>query len=151
MAGYQAIPKAKDLLDYTMQRTQTKTEDGSKGKPHYPKNQTFHYCKALRDAALCILEQVQAANDYYFETQFDDRLRALDTVMQKCELMLHLIDLSLQRGYITPDQCHYWTEQVTGVKRPVFAWRKADGNRAALLREVWQQVQNILKEEIKWQ
>ena len=132
MAGYQAIPKAKDLLDYTMQRTQTKTKDD---KPHFPKSQTFLYCKALRDAALCILEQVQAANDYYFETQFDDRLRALDTVMQKCELMLHLIDLSLQRGYITPEQCHFWTEQVTGVKRPVFAWRKADGNRAALLRD----------------
>ena len=133
MAAYQAIPKAKDLLDYTMQRTQTRTKETD--KPHFPKSQTFYYCKALRDAALCILEQVQAANDYYFETQFDERLRALDTVMQKCELMLHRIDLSLQRGYITPEQCHFWTEQVTGVKRPVFAWRKADGNRAALLRD----------------
>lgn len=133
MAGYQAIPKAKDLLDYTMQRTQTKTSEPN--KPHFPKSQTFYYCKTLRDAALVILEQVQAANDYYFETQFDERLRALDTVLQKCELMLHLVDLSLKHGYITPGQCHYWTEQITGVKRPVFAWRRADGNRAAALRD----------------
>jgi hypothetical protein len=132
MSSYQAIPKAKDLLDYSMQRTQTKSSEADKA--HFPKSQTFYYCKALRDAALAILEQVQAANDYYFETQFDDRLRALDTVMQKCELMLHLVDLSLKHGYITVDQCHYWTEQITGVKRPVFAWRKADGNRAAELR-----------------
>ena len=133
MAGYQAIPKAKDLLDYTMQRTQTKVNEPD--KPPFPKSQTFYYCKALRDAALVILEQVQAANDYYFETQFDERLRALDTVMQKCELMLHLIDLSFKRGYITAAQCHYWAEQVTGIKRPVFTWRKADGNRAAALRD----------------
>lgn len=134
--SYQSIPKAKDLLDYTMQRTQTKAAEN--GKAHFPKSQTFYYCKALRDSALAILEQVQAANDYYFETQFDDRLRALDTVMQKCELMLHLIDLSLKNGYITADQCHYWTELITGVKRPVFSWRKADGNRAAALRDAAQ-------------
>lgn len=133
MSSYQAIPKAKDLLDYTMQRTQTKAKETDKA--HFPKSQTFYYCKALRDAALVMLEKIQAANDFYFETQFDDRLRALDTVMQKCEFMLHLIDLSLKRGYITADQCHYWTEQITGLKRPVFAWRKADGNRAALLRD----------------
>ena len=120
MAGYQAIPKAKDLLDYTMERTTAKDADGG-AKPRFPKSQTFGYCKALRDAALAILEHIQAANDYYFETQFDERLIALDTVMQKCELMLHLIDLSFKRGYITAAQCHYWAEQVTGVKRPVFA------------------------------
>lgn len=136
MPNYQAIPKAKDLLDYTMQRTQTKAKETD--KTHFPKSQTFYYCKALRDAALSILEQVQAANDYYFETQFNERLQALDTVMQKCELMLHLIDLSLKNGYVTAAQCHYWAEQVTGVKRPVFAWRKADGNRAAELREAQQ-------------
>lgn len=136
MSSYQAIPKAKDLLDYTMQRTQTKAKETDKA--HFPKSQTFYYCKALKDAALVILEQVQAANDYYFETQFDDRLRALDTVMQKCELMLHLVDLSLKHGYVTADQCHYWTELITGVKRPVFSWRKADGNRAAALRDAAQ-------------
>ena len=142
MPNYQAIPKAKDLLDYTMHRTQTKTNEPN--KPHFPKSQTFYYSKALRDAALVILEQVQAANDYYFETQFDDRLRALDTVMQKCELMLHLIDLSLKRGYITADQCHYWTEMVTAVKRPVFTWRKSDGNRATNRRDA-QQAAEIAK------
>lgn len=134
MSSYQAIPKAKDLLDYTMLRTLPKDSDHGT-KPRFPKNQTFGYCKALRDAALTILEKVQAANDIFFEAYYDDRLAALDVVLSKCELMLHLIDLALKRGYITPDQCHYWAEQVTAVKRPVFSWRKADGNRAAALRE----------------
>jgi hypothetical protein len=137
MSNYQAIPKAKDLLDYTMQRTTAK-DGGDGSKPRFPKSQAFGYCKALRDSALKLLELAQAANDYYFETQFDERLIALDGVMQKCELMLHLIDLSLKRGYITADQCHYWTELVTAVKRPVFVWRKNDGNRAAALREAKQ-------------
>jgi len=134
MSSFQAIPKAKDLLDYTVQRTVSK--DGDNGtKPRFPKSQTFGYCMALRDAALAILKNTQAANDYYFETQYDNRLAALDKVLQKCELMLHLIDLSMKRGYITAAQCHYWTELITAVKRPVFVWRKNDGNRAAVLRE----------------
>ena len=67
MASFQAIPKAKDLLDYTMERTTAKEAAGST-KPRFPKSQSFGYCKALRDAALSILERIQAANDYYFET-----------------------------------------------------------------------------------
>ena len=134
MSSFQAIPKAKDLLDYTMQRTVPKDADGGT-KPRFPKSQAFGYCKALRDAALVILERAQAANDYYFETQYDNRLAALDAALQNCELMLHLIDLSLKNGYITAAQCLYWTELITAVKRPVFVWRKNDGNRAAALRE----------------
>ena len=134
MSSLQAVPKAKDLLDYTMQRTIPKDVD-SGAKPRFPKNQTFGYCKALRDAALTILERVQAANDVFFEVYYEDRLVALDAVLSKCELMLHLIDLSLKNGYITAAQAHHWAEQVTAVKRPVFTWRKNDGNRAALLRE----------------
>jgi len=147
MASFQAIPKAKDLLDYTMERTNAKEAAGS-SKPRFPKSQTFGYCKALRDAALSILERVQAANDYYFETQFEERLIALDTVMQKCELMLHLIDLSLKRGYITGDQAHYWTEMVLAIKRPVFSWRKNDGNRAAALRMEKQAAETVQMAEI---
>ena len=102
----------------------------------------------LRDAALSIVERIQAANDYYFETQFEERLIALDEVLQKCGLMLHLIDLSLKRGYITGDQAHYWTEMVLSVKRPVFLWRKNDGNRAATLRAEKQAAETAQMAEI---
>lgn len=91
MASFQAIPKAKDLLDYTMERTTAKEAAGST-KPRFPKSQSFGYCKALRDAALSILERIQAANDYYFETQFEERLIALDEVLQK------------MRSYAAPDR-----------------------------------------------
>lgn len=147
MASFQAIPKAKDLLDYTMERTTAKEAAGST-KPRFPKSQSFGYCKALRDAALSILERIQAANDYYFETQFEERLIALDEVLQKCGLMLHLIDLSLKRGYITGDQAHYWTEMVLSVKRPIFLWRKNDGNRAATLRAEKQAAETAQMAEI---
>lgn len=59
MAGYQAIPKAKDLLDYTMQRTQTKT--GETDKPHFPKSQTFYYCKADGNRAAVLRDEQRAA------------------------------------------------------------------------------------------
>ena len=97
---------------------------------------------------MSILERIQAANDYYFETQFEERLIALDEVLQKCGLMLHLIDLSLKRGYITGDQAHYWTEMVLSVKRPVFLWRKNDGNRAATLRAEKQAAETAQMAEI---
>ena len=133
MASFQAIPKAKDLLDYTMERTTAKEAAGST-KPRFPKSQSFGYCKALRDAALSILERIQAANDYYFETQFEERLIVLDDLLQKCGLMLHPIDLSLKRGYITGDQAHYWPEMVLTVKRPVFLWRTHASTGAATRR-----------------
>lgn len=119
MASFQAIPKAKDLLDYTMERTTAKEAAGST-KPRFPKSQSFGYCKALRDAALSILERIQAANDYYFETQFEERLIALDEV---------------DRDTILAS----WQ-----------AWdaHAAHGNTWRLRQEIRQQVKEILKEDI---
>lgn len=49
MASFQAIPKAKDLLDYTMERTTAKEAAGST-KPRFPKSQRWRlqFAKNIR-------------------------------------------------------------------------------------------------------
>lgn len=158
MPNYDIIPMAADLLDYTIQRVKTVEpeykpvsayvmENGqlvqrtlyqkmkSDGKPHFPKSQTFHLCARLEDCAADILERCIAANDRYFETEYEDRLKDLDTVVMLCETMLTYINMSYKKKYITDDQCHYWTELVRPVKQKAFNWRRNDSNRAATLRE----------------
>lgn len=158
MPNYDIIPMAADLLDYTIQRVKTVEpeykpvsayvmENGQlvqrtlyqkvrgDGKPHFPKSQTFHLCARLEDCAADILERCIAANDRYFETEYEERLKDLDTVVMLCETMLTYINMSYKKKYISDDQCHYWTELVRPVKQKAFNWRRNDSNRAAALRE----------------
>ena len=158
MPSYDIIPLASDLLDYTIQRVKQKEPEykpvkayimvgdqlvekllyekvKDDGKPHFPKSQAFHLCAELQGCALRILKGCEAANGRYFETEYEDRLKDLDGVLTECETMGQLINLSFKRKYITGDQCHYWAELVRPVRQKAMNWRKADGNRAAALRE----------------
>lgn len=158
MPNYDIIPLAVDLLDYTIQRVKTKEPEYRKikalvqengqlaerelfekirddGKPHFPKNQTFHLCARLEECATTILEKCISADGRYFETDFEDRLKDLDAVLVACDTMLQHINLSFKKKYITGDQCHYWAELVRPVRQKAFSWRRNDGNRAAALRE----------------
>jgi len=158
MPSYDIIPLASDLLDYTIQRVKQKEPEyrpvkaylmvgdqmaekllcekvKDDGKPHFPKSQAFHLCAELQGCALRILKGCVAANGRYFETDYEERLRDLDGVLIECETMGQLINLSYQRKYISGEQCQYWAELVRPVRQKAFNWRKADGNRAAALRE----------------
>ena len=158
MPNYDIIPMAADLLDYTIQRVKAVEpeykpvsayvmEEGQlvqrtlykkvrdDGKPHFPKSQTFHLCSRLEQGAADILERCISANDRYFETEYEERLKDLDAVVMLCETMLTYINLSYKKKYISDDQCHYWTELVRPVKQKAFNWRRNDSNRAATLRE----------------
>lgn len=158
MPNYDIIPMALDLVEYTIQRVKAveaeykpvaayvmengqlvpctlyqKVKDD--GKPHYPKSQTFHLCARLENCANDILELCVSADGRFFETEYEDRLKDLDTVLVKCGTMLQYINLSYKKKYISGDQCHYWAELVRPVKQKAFNWRRSDGTRAAAFRE----------------
>lgn len=158
MPSYDIIPLASDLLEYTIQRVKQKEVKTKKvqayvmesgqlvektllepvkddSKPRFPKSQAFHLCAELQGCALRILKGCVAANGRYFETEYEERLKDLDGVLIECETMGQLINLSFKKHYITGDQCHYWAELVRPVRQKALNWRKADGNRAAALRE----------------
>lgn len=158
MPNYDIIPLANDLLDYTIQRVKTRETEYKRiygyimengqlaervlyeklkddGKPHFPKSQTFHLCALLQDAAAYILQMCISADGRYFETEYEQRLADLNSVLVACDTMLQYINLSFKKKYITGDQCHYWSELVRPVKQKAFNWKRNDSNRAVALRE----------------
>ena len=101
----------------------------------YPKSTVHSYIKTIRETALGIVVNIQAANDCRFDTEYDRRLNLIDEVLRGCNLMLCLIEISLELKYINIKRCRYWTKMVTDVKYMTLSWRKKDSERAENIRK----------------
>ncbi len=101
----------------------------------FPKSAMHSYVTLFRNAATGIVENIQLANDCHFDTEYEDRLERINDVLKGCNLMLQLIDISLELGYINLKRSKHWTNLVTDVKYMTLAWRKKDRARAAELRK----------------
>lgn len=106
----------------------------STDKQGYPKSTVHSYIKVIRETALGIVTNIQMANDCRFETEYDHRLALIDEVLRGCNLMLQLIEISLELGYINMKRCKHWTKLVTDVKYMTLSWKKKDSGRAEELR-----------------
>lgn len=106
----------------------------STDKQGYPKSTVHSYIKIIRETALGIVTNIQMANDCRFETEYDRRLTLIDEVLRGCNLMLQLIEISLELGYINMKRCKHWTKLVTDVKYMTLSWKKKDSGRAEELR-----------------
>lgn len=47
----------------------------------------------------------------------------------KCKLLLNLLDIALERGYIDIRRCEDWTKKILDVKNLTASWRKKDAAR----------------------
>lgn len=101
-----------------------------KKKKGFPKSATFTYIKDLRSCALSIVKNVHAANECMFNTEYEERLRLIKKVLDDCNLMLKLVEICLELGFIDLGQCKYWTEKITNVKYMCASWKKKDSERA---------------------
>ncbi len=122
--------EVKKFCDDAAKRMQRVTD-----KQGYPKSTVHSYIGVLRGAATNIVKNVQLANDCRFETEYDERLRLINEVLRDCNLMLQLIDVSLDLEYINLKRSKHWTKMVTDVKYMTLSWKKKDGTRAAALRK----------------
>lgn len=104
-------------------------------KQGYPKSTVHSYIKIIRETALGIVTNIQMANDCRFETEYDKRLNLIDEVLRGCNLMLQLIEISLELNYINIKRCKHWTKLVTDVKYMTLSWKKKDSGRAEELRK----------------
>lgn len=104
-------------------------------KQGYPKSTIHSYIKYIREAAAGIVVNIQMANDCRFETEYDKRLMLIDEVLRGCNLMLQLIEISLELGYINIKRSKHWTKLVTDVKYMTLSWKKKDSARADELRK----------------
>jgi hypothetical protein len=107
----------------------------SASKQGFPKSAVHSYIKLIRETATDIVVSVQMANDCKFETEYEKRLGCLNQLLKDCNLMLQLILVSLELGYINIKRSEYWTKLVTDVKYITLSWRRKDTARAEKLRE----------------
>lgn len=129
--------KLKEMPPDNVQQFCEETADKLKrrsDKQGFPKSTVHTYIKLIREAAIQIVVNVQTANDCRFETEYDKRLMHIDEVLKNCNLLLQLIEISLELEYINIKRCQFWTKAVTDVKYMTLSWKKKDTARAETLR-----------------
>ena len=92
---------------------------------------TFNlYGDDMRVIAKNIVKDVHSANNKHFATEYEERLRKIDDVLDGCSLLLEYIQICLDEHIISVKRSGVWTKKVTDVKYMAAAWRKNDGGRA---------------------
>lgn len=131
------ILKLKEMPPDNVQQFCEETADKLKrsaDKQGFPKSTVHTYIKLIREAAVQVVVNVQFANDCRFETEYDKRLMHIDEILKNCNLLLQLIEISLELEYINLKRCQFWTKAVTDVKYMTLSWKKKDTARAETLR-----------------
>ena len=92
------------------------------------------YGEEMRIVARNIVRDIHAANGKMFNTEYDERLRLINCVLDGCSLMLEYINTVLELGVISLKKSETWTKKVLDVKYMTASWKKNDGARANKLR-----------------
>ena len=108
--------------------------DNRKKRPRFPKSESFGMIKDLRDARIA-MRSIHAANDTNFKEHPMDRLTEIKRTIDECNLLLQLVELAHDLGYIDKKRMGTWTSKITDVKKMSLSWLKKDGARAAAIKE----------------
>lgn len=105
-----------------------------KSKEGFSKAMYRCYGEEMRIVARGIVRDIHAANGKMFNTEYDERLRLINCVLDGCSLMLEYINTVLELGAISLKKSGTWTRKVLDVKYMAASWKKNDGARASKLR-----------------
>lgn len=130
IAAAETLEEMRSMLNATADRL-----DNRRRRPFFPKSETFGIIKDLRDGARATVRGVYAANETKFNEHPEDRLREIKAVIDECNLMLQLVELSHELGYIDMKRMGAWTKKILDVKYMCLAWLKKDGARAKAIIE----------------
>lgn len=116
-----AISKAKDLVNHTMWAS----------NKVFPKSVRFTLSQRMETAALDVLECLIEANEIFHRSAAEtaERLDLQKRALTKCKLLLNLLDIALERGYIDIRRCEDWTKKILDVKNLTASWRNKDAAR----------------------
>lgn len=109
--------------------------DNRKQRPRFPKSESFGMIKDLRDAARIAMRSIHAANDTNFKEHPMERLTEIKRTIDECNLLLQMVELAHDLGYIDKKRMGTWTSKITDVKRMSLSWLKKDGARAAAIKD----------------
>lgn len=104
-------------------------------KEGFTKSNFDFYGRDMREIAKVIIRDIKAANDKLFQTEYEERLKKIEDVINGCNLMLEYITLCVEDGIITKTEAGEWTKKTTDVLYMAKSWFKNDGGRARKLRE----------------
>lgn len=99
-------------------------------KQGFPKSALHTYIKTIRETAVSIVQNIHAANDCSFQTEYERRLDLIHAALNDCNLLLKLVEISQSLGYISMKRMGHWTKLITDVKYMTLAWKKKDTERA---------------------
>ena len=116
-----AVTKAKDLLNHTLWAS----------NKVFPKSVRFTLSQRMETAALDILQDLIEANEIYPRSPEEAAKRAglQREALTKCKVLLNLLDIALERGYIDIRRCEDWTKKILDVKNLTASWKKKDATR----------------------
>jgi len=121
-AEFLIITKAKDLVKHT---------DLMTSERRFPKKYRFTLVNRLQDRTLFIYECIQEANelDLSDPAEFRERQQLQKKALTACKIVLFFIELALEKGLITNEQCEAWGKYVLDVKYMTANWTKKDRER----------------------
>ena len=101
-----------------------------KDREGFTKSNFRLYGEDMRQIAKGIVRDIHAANNKHFATEYNERLRKIDDVLDGCSLLLEYIQICVEEKIIGVKKAAVWTKHVTDVKYMSAAWKKNDGGRA---------------------
>lgn len=131
----QKIADLDDIRDVRSVCSQTIHTLDQNRKEGFTKSTFRLYGEDMRFIAKQIVLDVHAANNTHFLTEYDQRLRKIDAILDDCSLLLEYITLCIEEKIISKQKGGLWTKKVQDVKYMAAAWRKNDGGRAKKLRD----------------
>lgn len=122
--------EAQTLMLKTAEALSTKRQ-----KEGFPKSTIHTFVKEIQQSAVRILRNIRAANNCFFEKEYERRLSMIYAVLDDCDLLLALIEESQKAGYISIKRMEHWSKLVTDVKYMTLSWKNKDTERAETMRK----------------
>lgn len=129
------IAALEDIREVQTVTSQVISALDKKQREGFTKSTYRFYGEDMRFIAKQILLDVHAANNTHFLTEYDQRLRKIDAILDGCSLLLEYITICMEEDIISTRKGGVWTKKTQDVKYMAGAWRKNDGGRARKLRE----------------
>lgn len=124
--------KISEMQDEEQRKSEVKTISEAINKQRkigFPKSAVHTYIKTLRQSAVNIVRNVQAANDCDGNTELRKRISTISEIINDCSLMLVLLDISYDLGYIDARRLEFWGKLVRDVKYICMSWKKKEISR----------------------
>lgn len=94
------------------------------GKEGFTKANFRLYGEDMRQIAKSIMRGIRAANRANCNTEYKNRIRRINDVLDDCSLLLDYIQICLEEKIIDIKTSAAWTQKVTDVKYMAAAWKK---------------------------